>query len=82
MKCEVIKKKSINANEFLAIIKLIPENDKEKNAIINTEQMKTTESESALFDHYFNFELPFGQYSLVSLIRQRGDVLNVHKLNV
>lgn len=77
MKHSIISKINIDSHNFLVTVQLKPENRTEINAIKNVGNVSASNEEKEMIEHYLNFRLGLGNYSIIKLISQKGNDLIV-----
>ena len=77
MKHSIISRQNIDSNNSLVKVLLYPENQTERDAIKNVENLSASETQRQMVENYLNFGLGLGDYSVVKLISQDGDYVNL-----
>ena len=72
MKHETIRKIKIGDDKLLVTVRLIPDDEFEKNAIINVESYNSTKEEKELVDNYLCFEID-PKYSTLGTTENNGN---------
>ncbi|MGP8215219.1 MAG: hypothetical protein ACLQQ4_06630 [Bacteroidia bacterium] len=61
-------------------IRLVPENEIETKAILNSETLDTTEAESGLINNYFLFKVL--NWSILSIKGQKGNIFKLRAVDI
>ena len=74
MKHSIKSKQTIDSHNSIVTVQLLPDNDAEKNAIKNLQNLTPTQDERDLVENYLNFSLGLGNYSVVESLNQTDNL--------
>lgn len=74
MKHNILKENLVSSNVKDVAIKLIAENEYEINAIQKLEALQATGDEKDLVENYLLFQLGLGNYSVIEIVSQQGNL--------
>lgn len=81
MRHNILKENIVSSNVKQVAIKLIGENEYEINAIQKVETFQASEDEKDLVENYLLFQLGLGNYSVVEIVSQQGNLFFI-KINI
>jgi len=77
MKHSILNQQHLNHHNIKVTVCLIPDTAAEAAAIRNVEVAEASEHERELIDNYLTFNLGIGNYSIVSLLNQKGAIFEI-----
>lgn len=77
MKHTIKAKQKIDLHNSIVKVELLPDNETEETAIKNVVTMTASDNERELVENYLHFGLGLGNYSVVKLISQEGNMVTL-----
>jgi hypothetical protein len=74
MKHSIKSRQAVDSHHSIVTVKLLPDNDVEKKAIANSQNLTPTQAERDLVENYLNFSLGLGSYSIVEFLNQTDNL--------
>ncbi len=77
MKHSIISRQNIDSHNYLVKVQLKPDNETEQDAIKNVKNVSASDTEREMVENYLHFRLGLGDYSVVKLISQEGNIVTL-----
>ena len=77
MKHSIISNQKIDSHNSMVNVQLNPDTELEKVALANVANISANDNERELIENYLHFGLGLGNYSVVKLIEQQGNIVTL-----